>query len=43
MDKNNEVFLGLNQNGAILFAVLLFMCFPLFWIPWVVDACKISK
>lgn len=34
------MFLGLNQNGLIAFIVLLLLCFPLAWIPWLVDACK---
>ena len=40
MAKGKEVFLGLNQNGLIAFIVLLIVCFPLAWIPWLVDSCK---
>lgn len=34
------VFFGLNQTGVILFIVLLFLCFPMFWLPFVLPACK---
>lgn len=37
------MFLGLNQNGLILFIVLLVICFPLAWIPWLVESCKADK
>lgn len=37
------MFLGLNQNGLILFLVLLFLCLPLCWIPWLVDSCKAEQ
>ena len=40
MPQGKEMFLGLNQNGLIAFIVLLLLCFPLAWIPWLVDACK---
>ena len=43
MDRNEEVFLGLNQNGVILFAVLLFFCFPLAWLPWIIGSCKVQN
>lgn len=34
-DLNREnVTLGLNQKGTVLFVVLLFLCFPLCWLPW---------
>jgi hypothetical protein len=40
MPKGKEMFLGLNQNGLIAFIVLLVVCFPLCWIPWLIDSCK---
>ena len=40
MAKGKEVFLKLNQNGLILFIVLIFVCFPLCWIPWLIEDCK---
>ena len=43
MAKGKEMFLGLNQSGLILFIVLIVLCLPLCWIPWVVDACKAAK
>ena len=35
--------LGLNQGGFILMIVLFFVCFPLFWIPFIIDSCKADK
>ena len=40
MAKGKELFLGLNQNGLILFIVLVIVCLPLCWIPWVNESCK---
>lgn len=40
MAKGKEMFLGLNQNGLIAFVVTLLLCFPLAWIPWLIDDCK---
>jgi hypothetical protein len=40
MPKGKEMFLGLNQNGLIAFIVILVVCFPLCWIPWLIDSCK---
>lgn len=41
MAKGKELFLGLNQNGLIVFIVLVLIgCLPLCWIPWVMDSCK---
>ncbi len=37
---NKAVFAGLNQTGVIAFIILLLVCFPLCWIPWVVSSCK---
>jgi len=40
MPKGKAVFIGLNQTGLIAFILLLFFCFPLCWIPFIVDSCK---
>jgi hypothetical protein len=37
---NKEVFLGLNQTGLILFIVLLVVCLPLCWIPFIMPSMK---
>jgi lipopolysaccharide-induced tumor necrosis factor-alpha factor len=31
---------GLTGGGWALFAVLMLICFPLFWLPFVIDGCK---
>lgn len=43
MAKGKEVFLGLNQNGMILFVILLVICLPVCWIPWLIDDCKAGE
>lgn len=43
MPKGKEMFLGLNQNGLILFIVRVIVCLPLCWLPWVIDTCKAEK
>ncbi len=43
MPQGEEFFLGLNKNGGILFIILLVFCFPLCWIPFVVDSMKAEK
>ncbi len=43
MPQGKEVFLGLNQNGLIVFIILVLFCLPLCWIPWVVDSMKADK
>ena len=30
----------ISVTGWVVFAALLFVCFPLCWIPFVVDGCK---
>ena len=40
MPQGEEVFIGLNQNGLIVFIILLLVCLPLCWIPFVVDSLK---
>src|SRR5690349_1342947 len=39
-NPNAEVFAGLNQSGLILFIILVLMCLPLCWLPWVIGSCK---
>jgi hypothetical protein len=42
--QGKEVFAGLNQNGVILFVVLLLITGPcLCWLPWVLDGMKADK
>ena len=43
MAQGEEVFLGLNKNGVILFIILILVCLPLCWIPFIVDSMKASK
>jgi len=41
MPQGKEVFLGLNQTGVIVLAVLFVTgLWCLIWIPWVVDSMK---
>jgi hypothetical protein len=40
MPQGKVAFAGLNQNGVIVFIVLIFVCLPLCWIPWLVDSLK---
>jgi hypothetical protein len=37
---NKAVFAGLNQTGLIVFILLIFLCLPLCWIPFVVPSMK---
>lgn len=39
-EANEEFALGLNKGGFILFIVLLLVCFPICWLPWVLSGCK---
>ncbi|ADB15531.1 hypothetical protein Psta_0846 [Pirellula staleyi DSM 6068] len=44
MPQGKEVFLGLNQNGVILFILLIVISGPCFcWIPFLIDSCKAEK
>ena len=43
MPQGEEVFAGLNKNGLILFIILLILCLPLCWLPWVIDSTKAEK
>lgn len=41
MPQDKDIFLGLNQTGVIVFAILLFTTGPCFcWIPWLIDSCR---
>lgn len=35
-----DAYAGLNQTGLIVFIILLVVCLPLFWLPWLIDSCK---
>jgi hypothetical protein len=43
MPQGKEVFIGLNQNGLIVFLILLFFCLPLCWIPFLIDSLKAAE
>lgn len=43
MPQGEDAFAGLNKNGLILFIVLLLLCLPLCWLPWVIDSTKAAK
>ena len=43
MPQGEELALGLNKNGFVIFIILLFLCLPLCWIPFVVDSMKSEK
>ncbi|MGE0610325.1 MAG: hypothetical protein AB7O62_24770 [Pirellulales bacterium] len=38
--SNKAIFAGLNQTGLIAFIILLLVCLPLCWLPWVIKSCK---
>ena len=40
MPQGKAIFAGLNQTGVIVFIVLLVCCFPVCWIPWLIDSMK---
>lgn len=40
MAQGEDKFAGLNQNGLIVFIILLLVCIPLCWLPWVIDSLK---
>ena len=40
MPEGKVVFAGLNQTGLIVFIVLILVCTPLCWIPWLIDSMK---
>jgi hypothetical protein len=40
MPQGKAVALGLNQTGLIVFILLIFLCLPLCWLPFVVDSMK---
>jgi hypothetical protein len=41
--QGDEVFFGLNKNGVVLFIILLLLCFPLAWIPFLIDSMKAAN
>ena len=41
--ENKNVFLGLNQTGTIAFILLLFICFPVCWLPFLISSCKYKE
>lgn len=43
MPEGKEVFLGLNKNGVILGIILVIVCLPLCWIPFVIDSMKAAE
>jgi hypothetical protein len=43
MAQGKAVFLGLNQTGVIVFIVLLVLCLPLCWLPFVIGSCKAGE
>lgn len=43
MAQGDEVFFGLNKNGVVLFIILLLLCFPLAWIPFLIDSMKAAN
>ena len=40
MPQGKEVFLGLNQTGVIVFVLLVLLCLPICWIPFLIDSMK---
>jgi hypothetical protein len=41
MPQGKVVFAGLNQNGLIVFVILLCLTGPCFcWVPWLIDGMK---
>lgn len=43
MAQGKEVFAGLNQTGLIVFIILLVVCLPLCWLPWVIGSTKAAE
>ena len=40
-DPNEEFALGLNKDGFIIFIILLCICLPICWLPFVMDKYKV--
>jgi len=40
MPQGKVVLAGLNQSRLIVFVILIFVCLPLCWLPWVIDSLK---
>ena len=43
MPQGTEAFAGLNKNGVIVVIILLLVCLPLCWLPWVIDSMKAAE
>jgi hypothetical protein len=43
MAEGKEVLWGLNKNGVILLIVLILLCLPLCWLPWVISSMKAAE
>jgi len=43
MAEGEEAALGLNKNGLIVFIILIFVCLPLCWLPFVIESMKAAK
>ncbi|HTU26314.1 MAG TPA: hypothetical protein VMF30_12995 [Pirellulales bacterium] len=39
-DNNKAIFAGLNMTGTIAFVLLVVLCLPLCWLPFVIKSCK---
>jgi hypothetical protein len=42
-NPQQECALGLTKTGLIVFIVLLILCLPLCWLPWVIKSLKATK
>lgn len=42
-NPQQEYALGLTKTGLIVFIVLLILCLPLCWLPWVIKSLKATK
>lgn len=38
--NGKAVLMGLNQTGVVLFFILLVLCFPTCWLPFIIPSCK---
>ena len=43
MPQGQDVFGGLNKNGVIVFIILILVCLPLCWLPWVLDSTRADR
>jgi len=42
-NPQQEYALGLTKTGLIVFIILLVVCLPLCWLPWVIKSLKATK